>query len=387
MIPVREIMCPVCGELFTEACYGSSRNRERLLLNHRGLPGLYTYSLTAMNPPSPKSKSSPSVAKAVYTLEEGSLDGTVTTPDIIRVRKDDDDDIYEFRRCCPHCSVLTELPVGWGKLPSYVVVTLGLSGEGKSSLLQVLDRVENQRALAQCQPHICLDTPELNLGKDVLMEVTGVDSPGATNVVTIRTPSGRPIANVLFRDVAGEIFSQRRLSDYKVYNFFRAHGSYPGPDAFMLVHSATQTQELLMQVYNYINNLLSGLHQPWPLTACVITHLDQITGENVWRHSNSAGKPLVVLDEKTFPSFNGQLPHHGYYSKDRLINRMVLQNSLVRSHYSLLDPSMKRLPHARGFLVKSCVGSGETTADFTEPINALDPFLWLLNSLRLVSIK
>ena len=204
-------------------------------------------------------------------------------------------------------------------------------------------------------------------------------------MVTVCDEAEKPLANVLFRDVAGEIFRSRDLKSYQVYNFFRAHGAYPGPDGFFLVHAATQPDALLTRVYDYINALLLDLGQAWPHTACVITHLDQITGNDVWVSGSNMGKRVTVLDEKTFPCCNAKWLQERYYSTDRLIPRLILQDSLVRGRYGLLSTHFRALPNARCFLVKSCSGQG-LQADYFQPINVLDPFLWMLNELGLVAI-
>lgn len=383
MIPPSEILCPVCGTLFREVCYGNEAHAHRLRLVRGGRGNSARLSLQPIPRKGPELSEEAELPE--YIPESGTLDPAGAMPNAISVMINGGR-AEQFQRCCPHCDQFTPLPAHWGTVPSFVVVTLGYPGEGKSSLLQALNVVENGLALSYSQPDILLKVPKLVDGDKLTARATPVDSKGNSVVVSVYGKGDLPVANVLFRDVAGEIFRSRDLKQYAVFNFFRAHGAYPGPDGFFLVHSAAQEDALLTKAYDYVDDLLRELGQPWPPTACVITHLDKITGSAAWTSPGNMGKRVTVLDEKTFPCCNAKWLSEHYYSSQRLIPRMILQDSLVRSHYSLLSSHFRALPKGRCFLVKSCSGQG-TQQDFFQPINVMDPFIWILSQLRLIAVR
>lgn len=366
MLDAKYVLCPVCGEVFTEACYGSTKHRERLLLKRNLLQKYYVEPLGGE-------------AKETYDLvfeKTNLLDGM---PEQIWVKVDRGAP-EEYVRCCPKCSNLTPMPRYWGKVRSYVVCVAAMSGEGKTCLYNAMATVDNLSTLACADYPWRLTTMEMEDGKNKEGAATAVTSPGATRVFHIRARDDLderqpPLANILFRDSPGELFDKTKPKrDNPFFNFLKTRKNYPGPDALIFLHSAEKDDANLLQVYATLKEHISA----WPATAVVITHADKIQS---WTQQTLDGTNVKLMDKDTFPECPKGLPGADYYSPNRVDQRRMLQDFIVRSHYFHLFHKDFPLTgkHSCCFLVKSCYQDSSGKLQYDHPINIMDPVIWLLN--------
>ena len=376
MIKAGTVLCPVCGHLFKEACYGHGERLERLVLK-KGIAGggwfVEEYHEDKRE----------ALSSARYELKTARSDIADGMPERIEVSVNSEKaEIYH--RCCPHCEDMTIIPKHWGKVPSYVVCVAGLGQEGKTCLLTAMATGANLAALAGRGYRSKLTTAELeeNTGAAI---TTMKDSIGATKVFQIwetGKDASHLVANVMFRDGAGELYKKEERN-HPIHRFLKARGDYPDPDAFMLIHSAKANSKMLGDICNFIHDEVDG---KWPVTAYVLTHVDEV-GE--WKLPCEDGTEVPIKLQGTFPPCNTRLPAaaNSYYERDNVLPRWTLQDMLVRGKYPILAQDLN-FAHApsRGFLVKSCVKEGERL-NYDYPINVMDPALWILNQLGLYTLR
>ena len=370
MLKSKHVLCPVCGEVFTEACYGNHKRRERLLLKHSVLQDFFVDPLSGDT-------------STVYTLDSGKMDIQDGMPERIRVKVGDGKP-EEFSRCCPKCSSLTIMPRYWGKVPSFVVCVAAMPGEGKTCLYTAMSTNANLSVLASAGYPWRLTTSQMETGMNMTAAHTPLDSIGATKVFHIRSRNDLdenrpPLANILFRDSPGELFEKGKGSlDNPFYKFLQKHDAYPGPDALIFLHSAEKPDDNLVHVYATLRDSIPH----WPHTAVVVTHADKI---RKWTQLSGDSTQVSLMDDHTFPVCPPGIAGSGYYAPNLVRRRRQLQDSIVRSrYYSMFN---KDFPitgeHTRCFLVKSCYQDAEGKLQYDHPINIMDPVIWLLNDCLL----
>lgn len=370
MLKSKHVLCPVCGEVFTEACYGNHKRRERLILKHNMLQEFYVEPLSGDTATS-------------YKLQSHKMDISDGMPERIRVQVDEGKP-EEFSRCCPKCSTLTLMPRYWGKVPSFVVCVAAMPGEGKTCLYTAMATSGNLSALASAGYPWRLTTTQMETGVNMTAAHTPMDSIGATKVFHIRAredldENQPPLANILFRDSPGELFERGKgNSDNAFFKFLQKHDAYPGPDALIFLHSAEKSDDSLVHVYATLRDSIPK----WPPTAVVVTHADKIRN---WTQTAGDGTQVPLLTEHTFPVCQPGIAGSGYYAPSQVNRRRTLQDSIIRRHYySMFNKDFPIIgDHTRCFLVKSCYQDAEGKLQYDLPINVMDPVIWLLNDCLL----
>jgi hypothetical protein len=310
----------------------------------------------------------------------------------VRIRNGTDVRTKKYTRYCPKCvSIQTVLPTGWGMVPTFVVCVVGHRSQGKTSLLKALALTQNLATLGRAGYHQTIKPKELNGSLVEMSEMTVVNSLGATQIVEVRrkNENGESVvlANVLFRDIAGELF-EGNAEEHPAWNLMSAHDDYPGPDAFLFVHSAANVGETGEEKAVDVYNILNRKNNKWPICGFVLTHMDEVKSWTT-RPFEGHGSSVPVLDQDTFePYYPSDVR---YYAPERVIPRIKLEDVLVRQKFSLYDWHRQQCgpQNAKGFLVKSCAGipGNSEQVSYDAPINVMDPFIYILNQLRLLSLS
>ena len=364
MLKSGHVLCHVCGKVFTDACYGSSKHRDRLILKQTLFQEFF---LEPLN----------SKTDVKYQLMTGKAELGDGMPDFIEVKADNE--VVGFTRCCPHCSTLTFMPRYWGTVPSYVVTVAAMPGEGKTCLYRAMATDFNLSNLASAGYPWHLSASQMPLGTDNKPARTTLDSTGATNFFEIRAKgdsigNGPPRAMILFRDSPGELFDAHAADpNHAFFQFLRKHDHYPGPDALIFLHSAEKSDDTLLDVYNTLHGRITR----WPYTAVVITHVDKV---DKWTQQAGDGTQVILMDKSTFPVC---LTYDmDYYKPDLVEQRRALQDYIVRSRYHRMFNKDFNVIGSRNqcFLVKSCHQEADGELNYSQPINVMDPVIWLVNN-------
>lgn len=383
MIQAGLCICPRCGGMFKEAYYNDGKSTNGVLLNYTPLGKYHAVSY-------PEPGTNYEIVSSEAHMESG-------LPDYIEVRNIEGNESEKRRlyRYCPKCrETQTALVKGWGTVPTFVVCVVGNREQGKTSLLSALSKTMNLCALGEAGYENFVMTTELHGALVESPTVTVVDSLGATQIVSVTKRNGNgennntTLANILFRDVAGELFDMERdVKDHPAWDLIAPHDEYPGPDAFLFVHSAAKVgndgEEKATAVYNLLNNHIRN----WPVCGFVLTHLDEI---KKWTEApyGEPNKNVTILDQETFLPYN--VSDVRYYSPQTLLPRMKLEDMLAKKKFMLYAVHRHHYgsENAMGFLVKSCesiVGTNKVTYD--SPVNVMDPIIYILNKLGLLDIS
>lgn len=379
MLKTGTMICPVCGQIFHEVYYSNSNSAGGVLLK----------------------KSTGLLDGGSYFLEPTFSDGKqhvlelVTPQELIRqnhgipdtLELTIDGEYAKYSRYCPKCkNRRTPLHHGWGRVPIFVIPVVGNTTAGKSSLLHAIATTKNIGALGRAGYPFTLN-PSLVTNMTADQEVTPITSTGNTQVLALQIPGGdgqSTLCHILFRDVAGELFN-KRLEEHEAWNLLSAHGEYPGPDAFLFVHSAIEHENVAIDVYNQLRQHIESLSRSWPATGFVLSHVDMV---NWTAYDDTDRYELPVLDKNTFKICTTKRP--GYYKPGTLLPRMALEDDLVEKHFDLYAThrSLTNTQKSQGFLIKACEPdpADATQANYEKPINVLDPILWVLSALGLISL-
>lgn len=377
MIQAGRCICPRCGSLFSEAYYNDGTSTNGVLLTYSPM-GKYS----AVSYPEPGTD---------YELVSRDADMKSGLPDYIRVREvaGSESETRKLFRYCPKCrTTQTALVKGWGTVPTFVVCVVGNRSQGKTSLLSALSKSMNLVALGNAGYKNSVISTELSGKMKETPTVTVVNNLGATQIVAVKRDDTL-LANILFRDVAGELFDKERgAKDHPAWDLIAPHDEYPGPDAFLFVHSAANVgangEEQATEVYNLLNSHI----REWPVCGFVLTHLDEI---RKWTEvpCGEPDKNVTILDPDTFLAYTET--DERYYSPQVLLPRMKLEDMLVQKKFMLymLHRQHYGANNAMGFLIKSCenVAGTNDQVSYKSPVNVMDPIIYILNKLRLLDIS
>lgn len=375
------MICPVCGQIFHEVYYSSSDSVGGVLLKKSS--GLLDGGTYYPEPYSPDGRIPDGVFQLVTTQEQIREAGGM--PDTLELRVGGE--YVKYSRYCPKCkNKRTPLHHGWGRVPTVVIPVVGNTSAGKSSLLHAMATTNNISALGRAGYAFTLSPSEVTT-ITAAQEVTAIDSTGNTQVLALQAFVNEKrvtVCHILFRDVAGELFN-RRIEDHEAWNLLAPHGEYPGPDAFLFVHSAIENENAAIDVYNQLRKHIESVNRSWPVTGFVLSHVDLV---NWTAYDDMERYELPVLDKNTFKICTAKRP--SYYKPGTLLPRLALENDLVKKHFDLYvtHTSLTNAKKTQGFLIKACEPDPQdaTRSNYAKPINVLDPILWVLKELRLISL-
>lgn len=381
MLPSGTMICPVCGQIFHEIYYSASDSSGGVLLKKSSglLDGGHYY----VEPYSPDGR----IPERPFQLEttQEQIRQAAGMPDTLELKEGGE--YVKFSRYCPKCkNRRTPLHHGWGRVPTFVIPVVGNTSAGKSSLLHAMATTNNISALGRAGYPFTLNPSQITT-ITAAQEVTTIDSTGNTQVLALQAfVDGKKmtLCHILFRDVAGELFN-RRIEEHEAWNLLSAHGEYSGPDAFLFVQSAIAHENVAIDVYNQLRKHIESLNRSWPVTGFVLSHVDLA---NWTAYDDTERYELPVLDRNTFKVCTAKRP--SYYKPSTLLPRMALENDLVEKHFDLYvtHTALTNSEKTRGFLIKACEPDAQdaTKSNYAKPINVLDPILWVLSELRLISL-
>ncbi len=315
--------------------------------------------------------------------------------------------VLDFVRSCPFCvgqragwnAVMPLIP-GLGDLPTYVIGVVGARTVGKSCWIHALSCPANvQRVNEQCGEdrfgYLLTSAHWANQQCSVL-KPNELNELGKTRIMGIRERSdrgGRMVAQVLIMDFAGELFAEDHEEEFEnsAARIFRGGEGYSGVDGVVFMtdplpetdkYNLTTTFERTRGHYALLNNT------PF----CFVMNKADLLIENPpCRHINNNTQlpTLPLLTEHTFAEQTSKR-----YRKSVLQAQVALQTHLLKKRHPLVGVVAGETRCA-GFLVKSTTlvkptgpnaARQEPQLDFNDPINVMDPLLWLLNELDIFPI-
>lgn len=351
MLKTGTCICPKCGRVFTDAYYYSGS--ANIGVNLKRSPGGFFVEA--------KTGSLPVKLHACPRNAHG-LPQEIT----VLVQTSNGRQEHRLTRSCPKCEESTALYPGYGQVPTFVVALSGKPSAGKTCWLRAITRMDTLAALKKAGFPFTADPSQVH-GDTGVREATPVDSLGATRYFTIRQEDGTPVAGVLFRDVAGEVLKGSNMVDDRNISHRRILSTqgdtYGGPDAFLLFLDPTSQEDNQAEeeTINTLRAMSSLTDRP---VGVVLTHADRLMA-----------RQGAALNRRTFPA-------NGSCAPGALVPRVALESTLVRRMGGVGAFLMAQNPRTAGFLVKSCENVGAMDS-YVNPINVMDPFIWVLHQLKL----
>lgn len=381
MIEAGNCFCPVCGQISDFAYYNSGTSVTGAVL-HKSAVGREKYSVTPYDTNDPKNPCENIRMKLLFAdsvsewpPESIEVETTVTSP--IKTTKTE-----SFVRSCPKCKRQTSLFKDQGMLPTYVVAVIGKRGGGKSTWMHSLSTTTNTLAVNE-HSYMCSVQPwKIQANSDVTAP-TELNTLGKTTKMTLIC-EGTPFADVLFVDTAGELFDKK----YEDAPFAPETAAVlRAADAFVIIDPADGDEDDAIRVFNRMQR---GDYFKGKLVAYVMSKLDMLIPNDKKNRIESGSEGLFVplVTKDTFPVLSGAA-YTRSYDAENMIPRWALENTIVHQRSKLINIIDDSIT-CHGFLIKTCsdIYDGMTLkCDFRSPINAMDPFIWILNKLGVFPLK
>ncbi len=391
MIPAGTCFCHRCGNVFKDAYYKSGVTPVGAKLKRAAVNiGKTHWEIEPFRPDGGEIR----LEQAPWLESVGAEKDGI--PNSIHCKFGTEGAVYELLRACPMCKTEdTVLVTDCGRHPTFVVAMVGARETGKTTWLKAVATTTNLFAVNQVEQYPYeIDFVTKYADADWEMTATDRGSSGETNYLRIREKaSGEIVANVIFLDAAGELFSELNQSDNAQRKFLFGNGGFSGVDAVVYVESAERairpnnTKEdrerysKSFQVYQAMEETGALENKP---VAFVYTHTDQII-----KNKGTIPRITDMSDEREVPvctetTFRGKTS----YAPSALLPRLLQEDIIARKINTTVLCSTAK--NRRGFMIQTCFrekpGDSPEWNNHRKNFNVMDPLLWLLNTLKLFPI-
>jgi len=438
MIKAGTVLCHKCASQFEDAHYHCNKGKvHHVLLCHQN-------NQYFLKPVSSSTKEEPAVKYTLNPSSQTLLSNRERDRLLVDIKSMETDqnrqshvhieEGAEFWRCCPHCfekeqnagassqpkqdsqeskTLITQkkdsvVQNGFGTLgyyPTYVIAVIGSRRKGKSCWLQALT-VDNNIApfINKRWPYPYTLQASFSESNKTPGRGTDVDTPGASALLSIRKKGESvPFANVLLLDFAGELFAGRNADQLNTPKYTALFsGTESIVDAFVLFdafddglhedeNQETNTAKLI-QIFNTANANHYFDNKP---VAFVKAKMDALWNEQ----SKGLNKNSPDITEHTFPKHVTDMENRddvSSFKRERMLQRFLMQKSMIRKTYTVADELFNTNPKACGFLLQSGTPiatddsntmPGYQALEHSESINLYDPLLWILNQLDIFPLN